>query len=197
MLNLMIHMMDGDPYGSLFISGHRYDMSIIAKVLKKSVNLVTTIINELVRVRLFSIDEFGTIYCEHMVQQKEISDARSAAGKKGGNPKLRKTTSTLKPVESKPESEKSGEYYMTKKNRKLEGNQLIGFNNFWNTFNDKQRGGKAEAADAWLDLKVDKILYEKIIKGAQKEALRRPGLEERNQTPKMAQGWLSARRWET
>lgn len=84
--------------------------------------------------------------------------------------------------------------YETKKGRKLKGNQLSWFEKFWEVFNHKT--GKSEAADSWLDLKVSGQTLPEILKGAEKEAKRRPSLLANKQTPKMAQGWLSARRWE-
>jgi hypothetical protein len=84
--------------------------------------------------------------------------------------------------------------YRTKKRRSLSGQQLEWFEQFWETFGYKS--GKAEAADAWLDLKVDEESVMAILAGAAKEAQARPGLLQQGRTPKMAQGWLSGRRWE-
>ncbi len=84
-------------------------------------------------------------------------------------------------------------FYTTKKNRKLKGTNLEKFNVFWETFD--LRKGKADAADAWLDiLNLDKELYQKILKGAKFESDER----KRNGTerPKWAQGWLNGKRWE-
>ncbi|MFI0458550.1 MAG: hypothetical protein ACH254_13190, partial [Candidatus Thiodiazotropha endolucinida] len=46
----------------------------------------------------------------------------------------------------------SGGFYITKRKRRLKGQQLEWFNQFWETFNFKK--GRAEAADAWLNLKI-------------------------------------------
>jgi hypothetical protein len=87
-----------------------------------------------------------------------------------------------------------GEVYITKKKRKLNGMQLTWFNRFWSSFSYAK--GKAEAADAWLDLKVTERMSAEIIAGATAEASGRSAVLEDNRTPKMAQGWLSGRRWE-
>lgn len=84
--------------------------------------------------------------------------------------------------------------YTTKKGRKLKGVNLDRFERFWQAFD--YRKGKAEAADAWLDLKPDEDLAEEIISGAEAEANKRPSLIQAGYTPKMAQGWLTGRRWE-
>jgi hypothetical protein len=84
--------------------------------------------------------------------------------------------------------------YTTKKGRKLKGVHLDRFERFWEAFG--YRKGKAEAADAWLDLKPDEATTEEIVKGAQTEARNRPSLIQAGYTPKMAQGWLTGRRWE-
>jgi len=83
----------------------------------------------------------------------------------------------------------------SKKGKKLSGKKLQLFNSFWGAFNYKK--GKAEAVDAWLDIEgLDTELVGKIMAGAEREAAARPELLERGLTPKMAQGWLSGRRWE-
>lgn len=85
--------------------------------------------------------------------------------------------------------------YKTKKGRKLNGNHYGLFEEFWNAFAYKE--GKAEAADTWLDLDLDeKTVRELVIPAAKREAERRQKLIEAGRTPKMAQGWLSGRRFE-
>lgn len=88
-----------------------------------------------------------------------------------------------------------GVFFLTKKKRKLSGKRLETFNLFWDAFGYKI--GKAEAADSWLDIpSMTESLVTKIVEGAKREAARRPSLLAERKTPKMAQGWLSARRWE-
>ena len=67
----------------------------------------------------------------------------------------------------------------------------IGFDQFWIKFNHKQ--GRNEAAQAWLQINPDNAMMGLIAQAAEAEALRarQPG-----QVRKMAQGWLSQRRWE-
>jgi uncharacterized protein YdaU (DUF1376 family) len=84
--------------------------------------------------------------------------------------------------------------YKTKKGKSLTGEQLYCFNEFWEAFN--YRKGKAEAADTWIDLKINKKVFSEIINGAKIAAAERAGLLAAGKTPKMAQGWLSSRRWE-
>jgi len=87
------------------------------------------------------------------------------------------------------------DYLITKKKRKLNGQRYQSFVLFWDAFGYKK--GKAEAADAWLDIpQLTNSLVDKIILAAKTEAQNRPGLISENKTPKMAQGWLSGRRWE-
>lgn len=69
------------------------------------------------------------------------------------------------------------------------------FNRFWEAFGDKR--GKDPAWRAWKKIKgLDLVLAEAIIAGAKRYALQRPAIIERKGTPKMAEGWLSDRRWE-
>ena len=85
---------------------------------------------------------------------------------------------------------------MTRKRRKLEGKTLEWFGQFWDAFAYKR--GKAEAADAWLGIMGlnQELVDHQIVPAARREAARRPRLRKAGQTPKMAQGWLSGRRWE-
>ena len=86
-------------------------------------------------------------------------------------------------------------FYLTRKKKKLKGKKLTWFLEFWKTF-DYQRG-KAEAADAWLEIvDFNNDLFQTILNGAKQETLRRPALKTKGKTPKMAQGWLSGKRWE-
>lgn len=77
----------------------------------------------------------------------------------------------------------------------MTGWKLRTFLDFWDAFGYK--AGKAEAADAWAGIpSLSEPVFSEIIKAAKAEAQRRPELLERKNTPKMAQGWLSGRRWE-
>jgi hypothetical protein len=87
------------------------------------------------------------------------------------------------------------EVLVTKKKRKLKGQRLALFNRFWDAFDYKR--GRAEAADAWIDIAgFTPDLAEVIIERAGIEARARPGIIQAGRTPKWAQGWLSGRRWE-
>lgn len=90
----------------------------------------------------------------------------------------------------------NGPHYRTKKGRNLTGWKLETFNRFWGMFAYKT--GKAEAADAWLDIPglSPELVDTEILPAATREAQNRPRLIEQKRTPKMAQGWLSGRRWE-
>lgn len=87
------------------------------------------------------------------------------------------------------------EFFLTKKKKRLAGKRLETFNLFWDAFGYKK--GKAEAADAWLDIpSMTMSTVGEIVAAAKMEAENRHKLEAAGKTPKMAQGWLSGRRWE-
>jgi hypothetical protein len=87
------------------------------------------------------------------------------------------------------------EFYLTKKKRKLKGKRLETFNEFWEAFAYKK--DRANAADAWMDIpELTKALVDTIITAAKAEAKARPEIIAEGRTPKMAQGWITARRWE-
>lgn len=117
----------------------------------------------------------------------------------GGNPPdslIHRFTDSNKYTSSLDEAEESnGDDFMTKKKRKLNGKRYDTFKVFWDVFDYKE--GKAEAADAWLDIpQLTNTLVERIVKAATIEARRRPELKKHGKTPKMAQGWITGRRWE-
>jgi len=85
--------------------------------------------------------------------------------------------------------------FLTKKGRKLTGQKLDWFEEFWEAFGFKK--GKAAAADSWMNIKnLDKDLASAITAAALVEARHRPLLLKAGRTPKWAQGWLTDRRWE-
>lgn len=93
------------------------------------------------------------------------------------------------------QGDSSAGVYLTKKGRKLTGKKLEAFERFWEVFAYKK--GKADAADAWLGIQgYSEALVVDILASAEREAQVRPSLTAKGHTPKMAQGWLSSRRWE-
>ena len=87
------------------------------------------------------------------------------------------------------------EFYLTKKKRKMSGKRLETFESFWVSFGDKR--DKANASDAWLDIPaLTDVLVSEIVGAAKTYSSNRQELKNNGNTPKMAQGWLSARRWE-
>ena len=94
------------------------------------------------------------------------------------------------------ETEKDGiDFLITKKKRKLNGKRFQSFLLFWEAFGYK--AGKREAADAWFDLPpLTDAIVKQIVEAAEREAANRSKLISENKTPKMAQGWITGRRWE-
>lgn len=87
------------------------------------------------------------------------------------------------------------EGYRTRRGRLLSGKRLESFLRFWSAFGYQR--GKAEAADAWLDIpELTDALAARICAAARQEAEGRETLIAKGHTPKMAQGWLAGRRWE-
>jgi len=87
------------------------------------------------------------------------------------------------------------EYILTAKKKKLSGKRYEAFMLFWNAFDYKK--DRAQAADSWLAIpELTDSLVAQIVKAAEREANERPGMIDAGKTPKMAQGWLTARRWE-
>lgn len=98
-------------------------------------------------------------------------------------------------AKSKKRSPPGEPHYQAKSGRYLTGKRLTSFEAFWDAFDFRK--GKAEAADAWLDIpELTDSLVETICNAARQEATNRGQLESKGHTPKWAQGWLSGRRWE-
>lgn len=69
------------------------------------------------------------------------------------------------------------------------------FESFWDAFDDKK--GKESAIKSWQKIpNLTDVLGNKIIEGAKQYAAERKNILAKGGTPKMAQGWLTDRRWE-
>lgn len=69
------------------------------------------------------------------------------------------------------------------------------FDEFWDDFFYKN--GRAPALKVWMKIEgYDDALFAQILAGAKREAAARPGIIAKGLTPKMAQGWITDRRWE-
>ena len=100
----------------------------------------------------------------------------------------------IKPVRI-PASGDAEKVYITKLKKKLTGKRLAAFEVFWKCFAYPK--GKADAADSWLSIpELTNALVSRICKAAEQVAIERPKLMAEGQTPKYAQGWITARRWE-
>lgn len=68
------------------------------------------------------------------------------------------------------------------------------FNIFWDVFGHKD--GKEGAWRSWKKISMNDELFNKIIAGARRYCVKRKEILKRGSTPKMAQGWLTDKRWE-
>jgi DNA-binding MarR family transcriptional regulator len=124
---------------------------------------------------------------------------REDPAKSAPEPTIEPKTEPKELSSSGDEVRKNPDVYESKKGKRLTGVVLELFDRFWNAFDYKQ--GRAEAADTWLEvvqprLKAGTLNLEHLLAAARHEATERPRLKESGGIPKMAQGWLAARRWE-
>jgi hypothetical protein len=125
-------------------------------------------------------------------QQKDSK--RTLTRKKEGKKERIKTEESI-PHGDAVTDDNPEDFYLTKKKRKLTGKRLAAFNRFWTAFAYPK--GKAEAADAWIDIPtLTDALVDEIVAAASAEAANRHALIDQGHTPKWAQGWISGRRWE-
>ena len=137
------------------------------------------------------LQELKTQLSTHQITQWQPSD----------NPKNKKEKKEKKEIKENilsapvPDAAQKQDFLLTRKKRKLTGKRLETFLVFWEWFAYKK--GKSEAADAWLDIpNLTNSICDEIYRAAGIEARRRPGIEASGKIPKMAQGWLTGRRWE-
>jgi len=104
------------------------------------------------------------------------------------------------PLSSKHIVQESDEKRFKSANGKiLKDDVLKRFEEFLDAFGSK--AGKADAANSWLKIDstknpVEEALFVEIVAGAKRYDALRPSIKQRGSTPKMAQGWLTSRRWE-
>lgn len=126
---------------------------------------------------------------------RERASKGPARGHKQEYKERKEVKKTKKILPSPVGEEHAGEVWVSKRKRKLEGKRLETFKRFWSAFDYK--AGRAEAIDAWLDIpKLTASMVETIVAAAEREAKARAELRKQGRTPIMAQGWLTARRWE-
>jgi phage replication O-like protein O len=168
---------------------HRAIKELVKKRLIVTVNSVTK-----EGTKKTTTYRFNKRYKNWLVSPKKVRG--SAKISKKVSPKKVKTKDTItKDKKNIPDSNESGNYYLTKKKRKLTDKRLFTFNVFWEKFNYKK--GKADAADAWYDIKpMTNNLVNEIYLAAEYEARKRSEIIEKGRSPKWAQGWLTSRRWE-
>jgi len=97
--------------------------------------------------------------------------------------------------QGKEEDSKIEPSYTANNGKILKGKTLERFEKFLTAFGS--RAGKASAANSWIKINpMTDELFEEIIAGAERYTVLRAGIVQRGGTPKMAQGWLTDRRWE-
>lgn len=125
---------------------------------------------------------------------RKLLEEDTGGSKPGGQVSDNLETPTSNPVKPAAKTEE-GPRYRTRKKRWLKGTRLDGFEQFWKIFDDKR--SKAAAADSWFDLEdYSPRLVKAILHGARMYAQDRQDILLSKGTPKMAQGWLTDRRWE-
>ena len=97
-------------------------------------------------------------------------------------------------TETKTERKRKPNGNQTETYKEVKNKRKNYFDEFWDAFADKK--GKEPARKSWDKINPDDELAQEIIAGAKRYAKERVKILARNSTPKMAQGWLTDRRWE-
>ena len=153
-------------------------------------------IGKIIKTTIYDIngEDIDKQYVSQETSKRQASDKQATTNKEYNN--IRKEKKHI-PHSENAESEQNDQptFYLTKRKRKLTGKRLETFDRFWDAFNYKK--DRASAADSWLDIpQLTESLVNAICDAAKKESERRPDLIANGRTPKMAQGWITARRWE-
>lgn len=164
--------------------GYLPDIKLISFRIRKGISEVAALLRELTA-WIDGVDE-----AIEKISTKTItySDDITVISNRYQSDSVETETETYKPEKEKPLSDS------VESNRAKPEvvNEL--FEEFWTAF--AYKSGKAEALKSWNKIKPSRELATRIIEGAKREADIRPALYAAGGTPKMAQGWLSGRRWE-
>lgn len=148
--------------------------------------------------RVISIVNWGKYQQSEQQNEQQMNSKRTADEQQmNTNKNVKKEEEKTKTFSASFDAEQPAEqeFYLTAKKRKLTGERLSTFNEFMDAFGDRR--GKAQAADSWYDLKpFTRSLFAEIMAGAKRYNEGRDKMKQENRTPKMAQGWLTGRRWE-
>lgn len=145
--------------------------------------------------RTFTKYRIITILNWHKYQQSEHQNEQQVSNKRAASEHKQECKNDKNKTLCSSGDELGEKYYITKKGKKLSGKRLESFDRFWDAFGYKL--GRAPAADAWMSIPVlTDAIVDKICAAARVECSRRPEILKQGKTPKMAQGWLSERRWE-
>lgn len=128
------------------------------------------------------------------VKAKSLSDS----GKKGVEAKKAKLLKSNGVASSHPSISKQPplsilepELYKEEYTSKSE----LQFEEFWDVF--AYKNGRAPALKSWMKISgYDDAMFVQILAGAKRDAAARPDIIANGGTPKMAQGWITDRRWE-
>jgi hypothetical protein len=86
-------MTQGSEYGKLLdASGAKIGIDQLAFDVRLKTEFAEQLIEELKAHGVCSVDDSGVIFCRRMIRESELSEAKSAAGKLGGNPTLKNKT---------------------------------------------------------------------------------------------------------
>lgn len=141
----------------------------------------------------------GAGTCERGQERRDGQTHGNAAGQAYGNAWMQgRPAANMRQLELLAPGQNprlAGARLRTVTGRFLAGERLALFERFWSAY-DLPRG-KAQAADAWLDLESwDNAFIERVIRAARSEAARREEIRNPWHNPIQAANWLYMRRFE-
>lgn len=140
-----------------------------------------------------TLQERSMIFSKSGAKGAAVKKAKSLeTNKVNGSPASFSDKPPLSILEPEPEPELELELDSKKEHTPKREKQ---FNKFWDAF--AYKSGRAPTLKAWMKISgYDGELFAQIIVGAERDAAARPDLIANGGTPKMAQGWITDRRWE-
>ena len=185
----------------------------LARMTGCSAEQVSPLLRELEDSGVFSRTEHGTVYSRRMVKDEQVRQARIAAGKQGGNPRLNGSTDNfcLSKNEAKPNhhpnqnrgssSSSSVSSSSSASEEKDTPQPPVGgldaqglFLIFWECCPLKAK--KPKALTAFLKLKPDRSLLDRMLEAIELQKRTRAWRKNNGQFIPHPATWLSNRQWE-
>jgi len=165
----LMHQMENRGY--LAINGKKIDENTFSRLVGLDKQILSRSLSKMKELGIFSETEDGTIYCRRMVKDEYIRQVRIKAGKKGGNPNLKKSAVLLNQTSKQnPTLVSSHKSLVTSQKKKNTKNKEIiyseSFLRFWKVY--PRKVSKDAAFREWEKMDFNgELTIEDVIKSVE------------------------------